>query len=189
MIITISGLPGSGKSTVGRLLASRLGYKFYSIGELRGEIALRMGITIDELNEIGKKEAWTDRKVDEYTRQLGEKGDNFVIDGWNAFHFIPRSFKVFLGVDPCTGAERIFRDQRKDEKRAESVEECLGMLRKRLKETDERYRKHYNLRFLDRKNYDIVIDTTGMKPEEVADRIIRAAKAWKGTKAVGRKGN
>ena len=38
MIITISGLPGSGKSTIGKMLAKKLGYKFYSMGDLRGKI-------------------------------------------------------------------------------------------------------------------------------------------------------
>jgi len=50
MIITIGGEPGSGKSTVANIVAQKLGYKHYSTGDLRGEIAMRHGLTIDELN-------------------------------------------------------------------------------------------------------------------------------------------
>ena len=59
MIITISGIPGSGKTTVGRMLAEKLGYKFYSIGDLRGKMAMERGMTIDQLNELGKTDGRT----------------------------------------------------------------------------------------------------------------------------------
>jgi cytidylate kinase len=39
MIITIAGTVGSGKSTVGRIIAKRLGLKHYSIGDLMREMA------------------------------------------------------------------------------------------------------------------------------------------------------
>ena len=90
MIITISGAPGSGKTTVARLLAKKLGYRHYSIGDLRGEIALRKGITIDELNKLGEKDPSSDREVDEYLESLGKKEDNLVIDCRMGFHFIPQ---------------------------------------------------------------------------------------------------
>ena len=180
MIITISGLPGSGKSTVGKMLAKRLGYKFYSAGEMRGELAMERGVTIDELNEIGKKEFWTDDKVDQRTRMLGEKEDDFVIDGWVAFHFIPDSFKVFLDVDVRTGAERIMKHRRPDEKEAGSVEELVGILKKRIQETDDRYRKYYDVDFLDKKNFDKVVDTASLTSEQVADEIFRVVEEKSG---------
>jgi cytidylate kinase len=177
MIITISGPTGSGKSTVGRMLAKRLGYRFLSAGDMRGEIALGMGMTIDELNDIGKKEIWTDKRVDDRIRRLGETGDGLVIDGWAAFHFIPRSFKVFLDVGLEEGAGRVFRDQRPDEKRAASLGEAVEMARKRIEETRERYRKHYGFDFMDKGNYDLVIDTTRMSPEKVVGMILEAVEA------------
>ena len=178
MIITISGITGSGKTTIGRMLAKKLGYKFYSMGDMRGEMALELGITIDDLNEIGKKEFWTDKKVDDYTKRLGEEEDNFVIDGWVAFHFIPNSFKIFLDVDIRRGAERVFKNQRKDERKAGSVEDVLKMVRKRIAETDKRYKKYYDLDFRNEENYDVVIDTTDLKPGEVVDRLLNGIKRW-----------
>lgn len=130
MIITIGGHSGAGKTSVGRTLAKKLCYKFYSMGDLRGKMAMELGMTIDELNEVGKKEAWTDKAVDEYQKKIGRKEDNFVVEGWLSFHFIPHSFRVFLDVDPRRAAERIFRHQRPDEKPQESVEKVLEMIKK-----------------------------------------------------------
>ncbi|HII15831.1 MAG TPA: AAA family ATPase, partial [Nanoarchaeota archaeon] len=39
MQITIGGVPGAGKSTVAKLIAEKLGYKSYSMGAIRREIA------------------------------------------------------------------------------------------------------------------------------------------------------
>ncbi|MDP3985548.1 MAG: cytidylate kinase family protein [bacterium] len=178
MIITLSGLPGSGKSTVGRMVAEHLGYQFYSMGDLRGKMAMDRGITIDELNEIGKSEDWTDREVDEYQKKLGETEDNFVIDGWVSFHFIPQSFKVFLDIDPTVGATRIFEHQRPDEAQNVSVQETQKRLAKRVSDTDARYQKYYGVSFLDRSQFDLVIDTSDKTPEEVAGLILAAAPSF-----------
>ena len=69
MIITISGKPGSGKSTVAKIIAAKLGLNKYSIGDLRGKMALDRGITIDELNEVGEKEDFTDKEADTETTE------------------------------------------------------------------------------------------------------------------------
>ena len=173
MIITISGMPGSGKTTVGKLLAKKLGFSFYSIGDLRGKMAMEHGLTIDELNELGMKEEWTDKEADEYQKKVGTKEDNFVIESRLGFHFIPHSFKVFLKVNLKTGAERIFRDPRPDEKKRKSVEETIEGIRKRMENDRLRYRKYYGIDdFADEKHFDLVIDTTNLTPEEVVERII-----------------
>ncbi|MDP2918221.1 MAG: cytidylate kinase family protein, partial [bacterium] len=144
MIITISGRPGSGKSTVGKMLAKKLGYNFYSMGDLRGKMAMERGITINELNEIGKREGWTDREPDEYQKKLGKTEDNFVIDSRLGFYFIPHSFKVFIEVDSKIGAERVFKNQRPDEKPITDIKEMQTAFESRAKQDDERYQKYYN---------------------------------------------
>ncbi len=113
MIITISGQAGSGKSTVARMLAKKLGFKHYSMGDLRRKMALKKGITLAELNKLGEKEDFTDKDVDEHQKRLGEKEDNFVIDGRTSFHFIPHSVKVYLKAGIKERAKRVFQDERK----------------------------------------------------------------------------
>ena len=175
MIITISGLPGSGKSTVGKMLAKRLGYKFYSIGDLRGKWAVERGISINELNKLGEREDWTDKKADDYQKELGEREDDFVIDGRLSFNFIPKSFKVFLAVRMSEGARRILNDDRPDEK-GSSAAGLEKSLEKRIESDDKRYRKLYGIDFRNEHHYNLVIDTTSLTPQQVTDEISRAAK-------------
>jgi cytidylate kinase len=172
MMITISGRPGSGKTTTAKILAQRLGYQFYSVGDLRGEIASKMGLTIDQLNEIGKKEDWTDKTVDRKTEEIGKREDNIVFDSWMAWHFIPHSFKIFLEVGPMVAAERVFKNQRPDEKHQETVEDVAEMLKIRMEESRQRYKKYYNIDFLDKSRYDLIIDTTNLMPDEAVNKIV-----------------
>ena len=171
MIITISGKPGAGKTTVGRMLAEELGYKFYSIGEFRGEIAQKLGLSIDELNKIGEEKFWTDEMADKFQKKISEMENDVVIDGWLAFHFIPNSFKVFLDVDPKVAAHRIFINQRPDEEYLETEKEVEKRILERMKRDRKRWFKYYHVDFLDLSHYDLVIDTTKIPPEEVVKRI------------------
>lgn len=174
MIITISGLPGSGKSTIAKLLAAQLGYKHYSIGDLRGKIAMERNLTIDELNELGQREDWTDREPDEYQKTLGKKEDNFVIDSRLGFYFIPHSFKVFLNVDPQVAALRIFKNQRPDEKPCQTEKELEERLAARADHDDARYQQYYGISFRDPSRYDLVLDSTNQTPEQLVDKILAA---------------
>lgn len=176
MIITISGKPGSGKSTVAKILSKKLGFRCYSVGDIRGKIAMDKGLSIDQLNEIGKKEDWTDKIVDEYQKSLGEKENNFVIEGRLGFYFIPHSVKIFLDVDLKEASKRIFNDQREDEEKKDSSKDILKMIEKRVMNDRERYKKYYKTDFLDTKNYDYVIDTTDITAQQVADKIIKFIK-------------
>lgn len=176
MKITISGKGGSGKTSAAKLLAKKLGYKFYSIGDLRGKMAMERKMTIDELNEIGKKEDWTDKEADKLTEKVGKEEDNFVVDGRLAYHFIPDSVKIFMTVDPQVGAERVFKNQREDEEKKETIEELQNMLEERMESNKERYQKWYGIDFLDKDNYDFILDTTHRTMEEVVDNIIEFLK-------------
>ena len=91
MIITIAGDPGSGKSTIARMLAAKLGLMYYSIGAKRRMMAEEREMTLEELNQLGEKEDFTDREVDEWQKKLGETRDGFIMEGRTSFFFIPNS--------------------------------------------------------------------------------------------------
>jgi cytidylate kinase len=130
------------------------------MGDLRGKMATERGLTIDELNELGKTQDWTDRAVDDYQKKLGQTEDNFVIDGWASFHFIPSAFKVFLEVDSKVAGERVFKNQRPDEPPVNSIEEASLMLKHRLEATDARFQKYYDFSSLDKSKFNLIIDTS-----------------------------
>jgi cytidylate kinase len=176
MIITVTGLPGSGKTTIIKQLSEALQLPWYSVGDLRGKMAKERGITIDALNTIGESEAFTDKEVDDYQKSLGESSESFVIDGRLSWYFIPNSFKIFLDVDPKIGAERIFeaskKGERPDEEMYTSVEEAAQFISNRVASDVKRYQKYYQVDFLNRNNYDLVIDTSSITAEEATRQIL-----------------
>ncbi|HBP00062.1 MAG: cytidylate kinase [Candidatus Uhrbacteria bacterium GW2011_GWF2_41_16] len=175
MIITLSGLPGSGKTTIAKLLAERFHMKWYSMGDMRGKMAQDRGLTIDELNALGTKEDFTDKEVDQYQKKLGETEDQFVIDSWMGWYFIPHSLKVFLTVDPDIAAQRIYEERRndvqKDEPPYQSPEHAKQILAHRVQNSRERYLKYYGVDYQTPSNYDLIIDTTHLSPEEILSHI------------------
>ena len=183
--ISISGYPGSGKSTVARLLAERLGFKPpYSIGNLRSKMALDRGLTIDDLNKLGEKEAFTDKEVDDYQRAVGKKEDNFVIEGRLSFYFIPNSYKIFLSVEKTESAKRIYeaqkgRDKRPDEPEYKSIDDVLKTISARVESDALRYKKYYGVDYTNQKQYDVVINTTHLSAEEVVESIIESMRKKK----------
>lgn len=178
MIITISGNAGSGKSTVAKTIAKKLGYNFYSIGDLRGKMAMDRGLSIDELNKIGENEAWTDNQADEYQTELAKKEDSFIVDSRLGFHFIPEAIKIFLKVDEQESARRVFINQREDEEKKNSIEEVKNMLKERDEHDRKRYLKYYNIDHLDLKHYDLVLDTTNLTTEQVQEKLLNFIKHY-----------
>lgn len=158
-----------------KMLSERLHLKWYSMGEIQAKMAQESGLTIDEhLKRAAEDPSW-DRKVDAFQKKLGEDEDNFISDGLLGWHFIPHAFKIFLTVDPETAANRIFNDRkgdgRNDEPEYRSVEEAGKIIRERVEINRRRYLDIYGADFLDLKNYDLIIDTTQLTPNEVFGQI------------------
>ena len=171
MIITITGHPGSGKTTVGKQIASKLGYDFVSIGDLRGELAKEKGITINELNKIGETEDWTDKQVDEKQKELAKK-DNIVFDSRLGFHLIPDSVKIFLDIDEKIAAQRMMKTERTDELIGKTIEEQVKLIRERTESDNKRYQKYYGVKFNKKEKFDLWLDTSNLSKKEVVEKIM-----------------
>jgi len=181
MIITLTGLPGAGKTTLAKLLSEQMHLKWYSMGDIRGQMAAKHGMTIDEFNELGMKEDFTDKEVDAYQKNLGETEDNFVADGWMSWYFIPHAFKIFIDVNLDEGARRVFKERRheksKDEPEYTSLEETKKILQNRIENSRARYQKYYGVDYLNRTNYDLIIDTTSIDTLQAFKLISEAIQA------------
>jgi radical S-adenosyl methionine domain-containing protein 2 len=170
--ISISGLAGSGKSTVGKLLAKRLNYNFESIGNYSRDLALReFGMTINEFQEYCKAHPEMDKKIDDYFIQNCSLKSNLIIDYRLAFHFLNDCFHVFLTVSDEVAAYRIQQaNDRTSEK--EGNADIAMMIKKRNATMRDRFSQIYNADFADQKNYHLVLNTDKLTPDELVERII-----------------
>lgn len=177
MIITIAGDSGSGKSTVGKKIAEKFNWKHYYIGQIRRDAAKKMGMTLAEYNKYGETHPETDIEVDEYQKTLGKEENNFVIEGRTSWFLIPQSIKLYIAVDSLEGARRVFKEIQTDNNRNEdndlkTVEDVLASHKKRERSDKLRYQKYYQKDCSDKNNFDFVIDTTNLTPDEVFVKVL-----------------
>lgn len=176
MIITISGTPGAGKSTVAKALAQKLGFKHYSAGDFMRAMAQERGSTLQELQKQALKDRSLDDEIDKRTIELAKNEDNFVMDARLAWHFIPQSIKILLTIEPAVAAQRIFAQRRLDEKENVTLEKTKQNILKRLQSEKERYQRLFNLDYAAPQHYDLVIDTTKLTVEKIVENIVQFLK-------------
>jgi cytidylate kinase len=172
VIVTISGKPGSGKSTVAKRLAERLGLEHVSAGDFMREMAAERGITVLELSAVAENDdGMIDREIDIRSRRFGEEQDDFVMDARLAWYFIPRSIKVFLDVSLEMAAARIFGDRRGAEKENVDLMATRDAVQSRLDSETTRYKAYYGIDWLAMRHYDLVVDTSSLSVDEVVQRV------------------
>lgn len=140
-IIALVGMPGSGKSTVGRQLARRLKLDFVDSDHLIEE---RLGCTIRAYFEREGEEAFRDVEqavIDELTRRDGlvlSTGGGSVLRPANRQHLHARCQVVYLRSSP----EEVFRRVRHDRNRPLlQVDDPMQILRDLYQVRDPLYRQ------------------------------------------------
>lgn len=177
MNISITGNLGSGKSSVAKILKER-GYEIFSTGNIFRQLAMERGVSVEEfnkqVNEAAKRgDRSVDRMIDDTTTRISEERDNIVIDSRLAWHFAPKSFKVFLITDIDESSRRVFHDNvRANSESYKSQEECKKALINRQKLETVRYKEIYDIDYYDMSNYNLIIESTNASPEEIAQEIL-----------------
>ncbi|MDD3326847.1 MAG: shikimate kinase [Zoogloea sp.] len=112
--IVLVGMPGSGKTTVGRDLAKRLGLRFVDTDH---EIEARTGVKIPTIFEIEGEDGFRKREtqtLDDLTRESNmvlATGGGAVIRAENRALLRERAVVVFLSVPPAILWERTRHDR------------------------------------------------------------------------------
>lgn len=170
MRITISGMIGSGKTTVCRMLGDILGYRTVISGHVFREMAKELGVSLEEFGKLAEQDPRYDRLIDERMLQAARQEQDIILEGRLAGQMLRRSsipaFCVFLDaplevrVQRVSGREGVDLREAMEEMRAREASEVL------------RYRKFYGIDVTDRSIYDMVIDTGSLTPEQVVEAII-----------------
>lgn len=175
MIISINGTPGSGKSTVAKILARKLKFKHYSTGDYLRRMAGERHMSFLEFSKLAETDRSIDEELDQWQANLGRDEDNFVIDAHLAFHFIPNSKKIFLNANLEEREKRILADTIRKESNV-NLENTKQNLKIRIACEKKRWKEYYDLDPYDKSNFDTIIDTTDITPEEAADKVIEFVK-------------
>ncbi len=170
-IISLTGDLGSGKSTVSAVLCKALDYKYVYTGQIQRKIAERYSMTTNELNVYAETHPEIDREIDDTFKSLVNSKD-LIVDSRLAWFFIPDSFKVFLKTNIVVSAQRISGDKERLNENYRSMQEAALKIVERKKSEVKRYKLYYNVDCLDFTNYDLIIDTTEISPDEVCQIIL-----------------
>ncbi len=182
-IITLSGKPGSGKSSTADRVAEMLGYTRYSSGESVRTITHKQKITLAEFNKQAETRPEMDHAIDEELRKLRDHND-IVIDSRLGFYWIPESFKVYLELDSDVSIARIFKDANMNTLRSESGEggpsmpDVMDQVEARMQSERRRFKKLYGVNPNSIEHFDLVIDTARHSPQTVALTIFDTYRRW-----------
>lgn len=173
MLITISGEPGSGKTTVARLLARRLGVPHVYAGDLFRREAKRRGLTLEEFNELCERDHSIDRALDDAMAARARQG-NVVLEGRLAGFLAAkdglRALKVWLTAGDEVRARRVAQREDGDWR------EIMRVNRARHRSDARRYQAIYGFDLDDTSVYDVVLSTNDRTPEALVEQLIVKAR-------------
>lgn len=166
MKVTIFGLAGTGKTSVGEAVAKKLGWEFMSNGNLFRDLARERGMVLNEFEKLAEGRHDIDKEVDKRTEEYGKTHDNFVYEARLAWHFIPDSVKIKL---TAADDERLQRISGRDDI---SLEEARRQTIDREESIRFRYDEIYHIKdFSSDMHFDFILDTTDIDLPSVIDKI------------------
>ncbi len=172
VVICISGMTGSGKSTVAKRLADKYGLGYFSGGNALRTLAHEEGYksdvrgwweTAEGLNFLQQRmrDPAFDKRIDEKLLGMAAEG-NVVLDSWTMPWLLKEGFKVWLEASPQVRAKRVVNRD------SISIEEAL----KALTEKDERTRQIYKSLYgfdlgHDLSPFNLVLATDELEPDDI----------------------
>ena len=173
MIITITGKPCSGKSTIAKLLVDQHGFTRIGVGDIFKAEAHKRGMTTEEFNKFCMSDPSFDYVIDQQTVELGKQyeGQKYIFDSRLAWHFVPKSFKVFVDLDREVSIERLVNSDRTGKEKYSTREAAEETLANRQVLEVDRYKQIYNIDLYDLSHYDLVIDSENRTPQDLADEV------------------
>lgn len=191
--IILCGMPAVGKTTVAKIIASKLRLKLIGGGDVLKEIALEEGYNAVGDDWWDTKEGMRfmeeragspefDREVDRRLLARAHKGD-VVMTSYTLPWLAKNGLKVWLSGTKRSRAERMAKRD------SSSPEECAKVIDERDRENFALYKKLYGIRFgKDLSPFTIVVGTDGVPAENVASTVLEQLQSSrKPAKKAGRR--
>ena len=176
MIISISGLHGTGKSVVSKTIAKKLNKRYYSTGEAFRDLANEKNMSLEEFTLYVDKHPEIDNELDDKIINLAKKG-NIVVESQLSGYLLKdiADMKILL---TCPLKTRVKRMAERDHT---SYEEKLKETSLREKSEHQRFKSLYQIDLEDKEKvktvYDLIINTEDLTIEEVVEKILNEINA------------
>ena len=173
MLVTISGLPGSGTSTVAQAVAAALGVPRLDGGAVFRALAAERGLTLAEFGALAERESSVDLELDARLAAAARAGDVVLesrLAGWIATNEGVDGLRVWIRCDPAERARRVAT--------REGVDEAVALAANEAREASEalRYRTYYEIDIADLTPYDLVLDSTSNPPDQLVSEIVGSVR-------------
>ncbi|OPY27640.1 MAG: cytidylate kinase [Methanocella sp. PtaU1.Bin125] len=173
MIITLSGQPGSGKTSVAKEIAEKYGFVIISAGEQFRKLAAERGMSLEDFGSLAEKDKSIDLAIDQRQKELSTKYPNVIVEGRLAGWTIDADLKIWLKTPLRVRAERIAKREEIPVHRAfdetETRQKCEIL----------RYRTFYEIDLNDLSCYDLIIDTSKWDVRGVSNIVFKAVEELK----------
>ena len=170
MLLTVSGPPGSGKSTNAAAVAETFDLDHVSGGDIFRDLAAERGMSPVEFNELAEEDDQIDRDLDARLREIATEEDDLVLEsrlaGWLAGDHA--DLKIWLDAPRAVRAERIA------DREAKPVDVAREETRRREDSEQKRYREYYNIEIADLGIYDLTVNTARWGPDAVRELLVTA---------------
>ncbi|MDP6661917.1 MAG: AAA family ATPase [Candidatus Thalassarchaeaceae archaeon] len=166
VIITISGPPGSGTSTLVSKLTQAYEWDSLNGGDVFRKEAARRGLSVEDLSAVAKGDLDIDRALDALLQELmsAEESPEIIesrLCGWWAYRMGIDCLRVWVAVSEGERARRIKNREGGD------FEDCLKRAKQRQRDDMERYRILYGIDLDDLSPYNLVIEADEKDEDEV----------------------
>jgi cytidylate kinase len=162
MLLTVSGPPGSGKSTTAAGLAEAFGLEHISGGDIFRELAAERGFTAVEFNKLAEEDEEIDRDLDRRLYEIATERDDVVLEsrlaGWLAGDHADLRFWLAAPTDVRAARIAEREDKPVELAREETVE--------REASEHKRYREYYGIDIDALDIYDLVLNTARWSPAD-----------------------
>jgi len=172
VLITLSGLPGSGTSTVARLVAARLELEHVDGGTIFRALAAERGVSLAEFATLAEGDRRIDEALDARLVEHALGGDVLLesrLAGWLAHRAGAEGLKVWIDCDEVERARRVGGRDGHD------LDEAISTNRAREASERARYLAYYDIDLSDRSVYDLVLDSTERPPDDLVGELVGAA--------------
>jgi cytidylate kinase len=176
--IAISGELGSGKTLLSKLLSEKLNCELISIGIIQRKLAEKYGMSIIDFNKYMEKHQEIDIECDNMIKDYGISTSCLILDSRLAWYFIPNSYKIHLIIDQTIATERIFIDKTRNNEKYVNIDETKRDIYLRKVSEKTRFQRIYNINIDDFTNYNLIIDSSHISPEDLVKTVLKEIDIW-----------